>query len=127
MKDRIIKVSKYKNKRELERNNNKFSECSNEVKFELIKEKLYDELEQYYSETMKVVDRLENEFAIFKDGTERIKNGRTEKLIVYSHGQVFVEELTKGNSLDDFVNDGDKGRFRTWMFKKMEEHYFNDK
>ena len=119
MSDKIINIKDY-NKLNIVN----FDECSKDIQMKLIKQKLYEELEQYYEETMKVVDKFKNEFAIFKDTIHIIDNLSVNKDIVYEYMLNIIDAFVEGKNILS-CDDEQYEQIRSLLFAKIKEYYFD--
>lgn len=121
MSDKVIRLSDY-NRKNMKKECN-FDECSEEEKIKMIKEKLYEELEQYYKETMNVVKNLENEYSIFKSTVKIIADKDVSKKIVYDYMLNLIDSFIENKNL--LVCDDKKYKdIRNDLFKTIKEYYY---
>lgn len=119
MSNKIINIKDYN-----KCNNVKFDECSKDIQMKLIKQKLYEELEQYYEETMKVIDKFKNEFAIFNYTIHIIDNPSLNRDIVYQYMLNIIEAFVEGKNILS-CDDEQYEQMRSLLFAKIKEHYFD--
>ena len=125
MKNNIINLAEYKNKKSPNADTC-FSEYPDEIKLKLIKGKLYEELDEYYRETMNLLDKFENEFASLRGTTYIINNSAVSKDVVYGYIEdVILAFIDNRNILS--CDDERYSEIRNDIFKDVEEHYFKVK
>lgn len=120
----MIDMFEYKNKKPSADAN--FSQCSDEVKLDMINEKFHEELDKYYEETMNVLYKFENDFAALKETTYIINNSLISKDVVYNYVlNIFDSFIENRNILS--CNDELYAEIRKELFNDIEEYYFKNK
>lgn len=124
MKNNTISLVEYRNKKASTSVN--FSEYPEEIQMELIKEKLYEELEEYYTEIMNLLDKFENEFAALHGTTYVINNSVVSKDIVYKYIADVIEAFIEDKNILS-CDDERYSEIRRELFEDIEKHYFTMK
>ncbi|MGN0143797.1 MAG: hypothetical protein ACI398_02355 [Clostridium sp.] len=123
MKDNVVSLVEFRNKKSS--TSVSFSEYPEEIQLELIKEKLYEELEEYYKETMNLLNKFETEFAALHGTTYVINNSAVSEDIVYRYISDVIQAFIENKNILS-CDDKRYAEIRTELFKDIEEHYFNE-